>query len=134
MGFIKKPIIIVCNKIDLMAYDSLPTKDKDLIRVICLENKNKIPTSTHNSPNNFICVSTLTEEGLVKAKQLACDSLFNPLVDLTFKDHKMTTIRVQTKKESEDHIKIPENLATTNKKKIVFIKLSGVSKTNQKKK
>merc|ERR1712050_639722 len=87
---------------------------------ICLENKNttknKIPTSTHNSPNNFICVSTLTEEGLVEAKQLACDSLLDPLVDLTSKDHKMTTIRVQTKKE------------------IVFTKLAEVSKTNQKKK
>merc|ERR1712113_953815 len=132
--FNKKPIIIVCNKIDLMAYDSLLTKDKDLIRAICLENKNRIPTSTHNSPNNFICVSTLTEEGLVEAKQLACDSLLDPLVDLTSKDHKMTTIRVQTKKESEHHIKIPENSATTNEKKILFIKLSEVSKTNQKKK
>merc|ERR1712060_80370 len=129
--FIKKPIIIVCNKIHLMAYDSLPTNDKDLIRVICLENKNKIPTSTHNSPNNFICVSTLTEKGLVKTKQLACDSLFNPLVDLTSKDYKMTTIRTQTKKESEDHIKTPDNPVTTNKKKIVFKKLSEVSKTNQ---
>merc|ERR1712039_725557 len=45
-----------------------------------------------------------------------------------------TTIRAQTKKESEDHIKIPENSVTTNKKKIVFKKLSEVSKTNQKKK
>merc|ERR1712113_858214 len=91
--------------------------DKDLIRAICLENKNKIPTSTHNSPNNFVCVSTLTEEGLVEAKQLACDSL----ADLTSKDHKMTTIRVQTKKESEHHIKIPENSATTNEKKKYYL-------------
>merc|ERR1712113_289064 len=136
--FNKKPIIIVCNKIDLMAYDSLLTKNKDLIRVICLENKNtnknKIPTSNTNSPSNFICVSTLTEKGLVEAKQLACDSLLNPLVDLTSKDHKMTTIRVQTKKESEHHIKIPENSATTNEKKYYLLNCQRFQKQTKKRK
>merc|ERR1712113_547142 len=134
--FNKKPIIIVCNKIDIISYDSLPTSDKDLIRTICLKAKNtyknKVPTSPVNVVNDILCVSTLTEEGLVEAKQIACDTSFNPFVDPIFKDHRMTTIRYQTKNENEHYIKMLENSATTEKKNLK--NLSGVSKKIQKKK
>merc|ERR1712113_571363 len=134
--FNKKPIIIVCNKIDIISYDSLLTNNKDLIRTICLKvkntYKNKIPTSPVNVANDILCVSTLTEQGLVKTKQIACDTSFNPFVDPIFKDHRMTTIRYQTKNENEHYIKMLENSATTEKKK--FKNLSGVSKKIQKKK
>jgi len=78
--FINKPVIIVLNKIDVRRLDSLPPQDRELI------------ASLSEDGADVVEMSTLTEEGVQKVKQIAFDKLLAQRVENKMKGKKVNDV------------------------------------------
>ncbi|KAI8527154.1 hypothetical protein RHMOL_Rhmol12G0053800 [Rhododendron molle] len=86
--FMNKPLIIVCNKIDLQPLDGLSEEDMKLV----IEMKSEaIKTMIGQGGDDtddvgvLFTMSTLTEDGVIAVKNAACERLLNQLVELKMK-------------------------------------------------
>lgn len=61
--FTNKPLMVVCNKIDIVPLEELSEENKEALKIFEKEN---IPV---------MCMSTVTDEGIMEVKQTACDTL-----------------------------------------------------------
>ncbi|KAK1260651.1 Nucleolar GTP-binding protein 1 [Acorus gramineus] len=86
--FMNKPLIIVCNKIDLQALDGLSEEDKKLVEEMKSEAA-KTVIGQVGDDGVLLTMSTLTEEGVMSVKNAACERLLNQRVDLKMKSKKM---------------------------------------------
>lgn len=68
--FAKKPLIVVCNKIDVVKIEDLDTNFQDLFESFKSQNIPVIP------------MSTLTETGVMQVKEEACDMLLSHRIEL----------------------------------------------------
>ncbi|KAK1307734.1 Nucleolar GTP-binding protein 1 [Acorus calamus] len=86
--FMNKPLIIVCNKIDLQPLDGLSEEDKKLVEEMKSEAA-KTVIGQVGDDGVLLTMSTLTEEGVMSVKNAACERLLNQRVDLKMKSKKM---------------------------------------------
>eukprot|EP00252_Welwitschia_mirabilis_P009746 TRINITY_DN22597_c0_g1_i1.p1 TRINITY_DN22597_c0_g1~~TRINITY_DN22597_c0_g1_i1.p1 ORF type:complete len:673 (-),score=112.61 TRINITY_DN22597_c0_g1_i1:311-2329(-) len=89
--FAKKPLIVVCNKIDLQPLESLPDEDKRLIAEMKAEASKTItgPQSNGEDDGVLLSMSTLKEEGIVSVKNAACERLLDQRVEIKMKSKKL---------------------------------------------
>jgi nucleolar GTP-binding protein len=94
--FSKKPILLVCNKIDTMKPDDFPIKSRILLDSVCKEKKELSDhTSINGSKNNkfdLLYMSTLTETGVMAVKKIACDKLLKSIIEFKIKGKKKKKI------------------------------------------
>ncbi|KAJ3674876.1 hypothetical protein LUZ60_005492 [Juncus effusus] len=87
--FMNKPLMVVCNKIDLQPIDGLSDQDKKLIE----EMKSEAMKTTGNGSNEedqvLVKMSTLTDEGVITVKNTACDRLLDQRVEKKMNSNKM---------------------------------------------
>ncbi|KAJ0237607.1 GTP binding domain-containing protein [Hirschfeldia incana] len=69
--FVNKPLVIVCNKTDLVSVESLSEEDLKLIEEMKGGNEEVV----------VLNMSTLTEEGVVAVKNVACEKLLDQRVE-----------------------------------------------------
>ncbi|XP_058088720.1 nucleolar GTP-binding protein 1-like [Magnolia sinica] len=89
--FMNKPLIIVCNKIDLQPLDGLPEEDIKLVSEMKAEAA-KTVIGLGGEPNDdgvLLTMSTLTEDGVIAVKNAACERLLNQRVELKMKSKKI---------------------------------------------
>ncbi|XP_077215397.1 nucleolar GTP-binding protein 1-like [Tasmannia lanceolata] len=89
--FMNKPLIIVCNKIDLQPLDGLSEEDTKLISEMKAEAA-KTVIGQGGEPDDsgvLLTMSTLTEDGVIAVKNAACERLLNQRVELKMKSKKI---------------------------------------------
>lgn len=89
--FMNKPLIIVCNKIDLHPLDSLSEEDMKLVMEMKSEAM-KTVVAQGGEPNDegvLLTMSTLTDEGVIAVKNSACERLLNQRVVTKMKSKKI---------------------------------------------
>ncbi|KAA8533100.1 hypothetical protein F0562_033367 [Nyssa sinensis] len=90
--FMNKPLIIVCNKTDLQPLDGISEDDKKLVMEMKAEAMKTVigqggePTSDEGV---LLTMSTLTEEGVISVKNVACERLLDQRVELKMKSKKI---------------------------------------------
>ncbi|XP_059648966.1 nucleolar GTP-binding protein 1-like [Cornus florida] len=90
--FMNKPLIIVCNKIDMQPLDGISEEDKKLVMEMKAEAMKTVigqggePTGDEGV---LLTMSTLTEEGVIAVKNAACERLLNQRVELKMKSKKI---------------------------------------------
>ncbi|KNA07116.1 hypothetical protein SOVF_174800 [Spinacia oleracea] len=90
--FMNKPLIIVCNKTDLLAFDHIPEEDKKLVLDMKAEALKTVIGQGGEATNEegvLLTMSTLTEEGVMAVKNAACDRLLDQRVELKMKSKKI---------------------------------------------
>lgn len=89
--FMNKPLVIVCNKIDIQPLDGLPEDDMKLIMEMKAEAmKTLIAQGVEASDEGvLLSMSTLTEDGVIAVKNAACERLLNQRVEVKMKSKKM---------------------------------------------
>eukprot|EP01018_Ginkgo_biloba_P006451 Gb_00431 [translate_table: standard] len=92
--FANKPLIVVCNKIDLQPLESLPEEDMELVAemkseaaktVLGLHGDHKMEVDD----GVLLSMSTLKEEGVIAVKNAACERLLEQRVELKMKSKKI---------------------------------------------
>ncbi|XP_065206622.1 nucleolar GTP-binding protein 1 [Planococcus citri] len=78
--FTNKPLMVVCNKIDIVPLSELSDENKEALTVFEKEN---IPV---------LSMSTMTDEGIMEVKQTACDTLLTYRVENKVHAKKLDTI------------------------------------------
>jgi len=78
--FANKPVLLVCNKIDVVRFENLKEEDKELINSLCRDGVELVP------------MSTATEEGVSAVKELACKRLLEHRVEAKLKGKKTNDI------------------------------------------
>jgi len=103
--FTNKPVIIVLNKIDVRAVESLSKDDQELLK------------SISTADVDVVRMSTLTEEGVMNVKQIACDKLLAQRIEVKMKGKKVNDIlnrlHLATPKPRDDRERppvIPESI------------------------
>lgn len=90
--FMNKPLIIVCNKTDLLPLDKLPEEDMKLVMEMKAE-ATKTVIGQGGEPINddgvLLAMSTLNEEGVIAVKNAACERLLDQRVELKMKSKKI---------------------------------------------
>lgn len=89
--FMDKPLIIVCNKIDLQPLDSLSEEDMKLV-VEMKSEAMKTVVAQGGEPNDegvLLTMSTLTDDGVIAVKNSACERLLNQRVVTKMKSKKI---------------------------------------------
>ncbi|KAL0907425.1 hypothetical protein M5K25_021836 [Dendrobium thyrsiflorum] len=89
--FMNKPLIIVCNKIDLQPLDGLPEEDVKLVMEMKAE-AIKAVVAQGGEPNDegvLLTMSTLTDDGVISVKNAACERLLNQRVEMKMKSKKI---------------------------------------------
>ncbi|KAI0493515.1 hypothetical protein KFK09_023633 [Dendrobium nobile] len=89
--FMNKPLIIVCNKIDLQPLDGLSEEDMKLVMEMKAE-AIKAVVAQGGEPNDegvLVTMSTLTDDGVISVKNAACERLLNQRVEMKMKSKKI---------------------------------------------
>ncbi|KAH0451538.1 hypothetical protein IEQ34_018837 [Dendrobium chrysotoxum] len=89
--FMNKPLIIVCNKIDLQPLDGLSEEDMKLVMEMKAE-AIKAVVAQGGEPNDegvLLTMSTLTDDGVISVKNAACERLLNQRVEMKMKSKKI---------------------------------------------
>ncbi|XP_020111524.1 nucleolar GTP-binding protein 1 [Ananas comosus] len=89
--FMNKPLIIVCNKIDLQPLEGLSEEDKKLVMEMKAEAM-KAAAAQGGAPNDegvLVTMSTLTDEGVMAVKNAACERLLDQRVEVKMKSKKI---------------------------------------------
>ncbi|KMZ73595.1 putative Nucleolar GTP-binding protein [Zostera marina] len=89
--FMNKPLLIVCNKIDLQSLDKIPEDDHKLVMEMKSE-ATKTLLGLGGDPNDdgvLLTMSTLTEDGVSAVKNAACERLLNQRVEVKMKSKKI---------------------------------------------
>lgn len=89
--FMNKPLIIVCNKVDLQPMEGLSEDDMKLVMEMKAE-ATKTVVAQGGDPNEegvLLTMSTLTEDGVIVVKNAACERLLNQRVEMKMKSKKM---------------------------------------------
>ncbi|KAJ8640125.1 hypothetical protein MRB53_016819 [Persea americana] len=102
--FMNKPLIIVCNKIDLQPLDGLPEEDMKLVEEMKAEAAKPIigQGGEPDEDNVLLTMSTLTDDGVIAVKNAACERLLNQRVELKMKSKKMIDCK------NRFHVAIPK--------------------------
>ncbi|XP_037071939.1 LOW QUALITY PROTEIN: nucleolar GTP-binding protein 1-like [Pollicipes pollicipes] len=78
--FANKPLLVVCNKSDVMTLEELPAEKKALLE----------PLTKHEVP--IMTMSTVTEDGVIDVKKEACEKLLAHRVEVKIKTRKVNDI------------------------------------------
>lgn len=92
--FMNKPLIIVCNKIDLQPLDALSEEDKKLVMDMKAEAAKTI-VAHGGEPNDdgvLLSMSTLTDDGVIAVKNAACERLLDQRVEIKMNSKRMSTV------------------------------------------
>ncbi|KAK6180820.1 hypothetical protein SNE40_008803 [Patella caerulea] len=95
--FTNKPLIIVINKIDILTMDDLPPEKKELF------------TEFEESSIPIICMSTLTEVGVMEVRSEACDRLLIQRVESKIRSKKVQGVAHRLR------VAMPEKRDTTER-------------------
>lgn len=113
--FNNKPTFVVINKIDVQRLSTLEAERADLVRAIIEESNGKI---------QLVEISTFTEEGIMEARNAACDALLAMRLETKAKGQKMNTIlnrlhvsQPKARDEVERKPFIPDSVANGLRKK-----------------
>uniref|UniRef100_A0A0D6QVZ2 Nucleolar GTP-binding protein 1 n=1 Tax=Araucaria cunninghamii TaxID=56994 RepID=A0A0D6QVZ2_ARACU len=90
--FANKPLIVVCNKIDLQPLESLPEEDMKLIeemRAEAAKNMGGLYGNQGGDDGVLVSMSALKEEGLNAVKNAACERLLEQRVEVKMKSKKI---------------------------------------------
>jgi nucleolar GTP-binding protein len=79
--FANKPLVIVANKTDLVAWDDLETEKREMIEELA-----------KTSGATLLQMSSVAEEGIAEVKQRACDLLLSRRVEIKLKSKKLTGV------------------------------------------
>ncbi|CAF2082370.1 unnamed protein product [Brassica napus] len=79
-SFANKPLVIVCNKTDLVSVESLSGEDLKLIEEMKVGNEEAV----------VLNMSTLTEEGVMAVKNAACERLLDQRVEEKMKSRRVS--------------------------------------------
>ncbi|XP_028127676.1 nucleolar GTP-binding protein 1-like [Camellia sinensis] len=88
-----KPLIIVCNKTDLQPLDGISEEDMKLVMEMKSEAMKTVIGQGGDSTNDeevLLTMSTLTEDGVIAVKNVACERLLNQRVELKMKSKKIS--------------------------------------------
>ncbi|XP_008807072.2 nucleolar GTP-binding protein 1-like [Phoenix dactylifera] len=89
--FMNKPLLIVCNKIDLQPLEGLPEDDMKLVMDMKAE-AIKTVIAQGGEPNDegaLLTMSALTDDGVIAVKNAACERLLNQRVEIKMKSKKI---------------------------------------------
>ncbi|XP_042864011.1 nucleolar GTP-binding protein 1-like [Penaeus japonicus] len=81
--FVNKPLIVACNKTDVITLQELKEKSPGKFNLIAALEEEKIP---------ILEMSTLTQDGVMEVKKEACDRLLAQRVDLKMRTKKADSI------------------------------------------
>ncbi|CAN8311247.1 unnamed protein product [Cochlearia groenlandica] len=85
--FLNKPLVIVCNKTDLMPMENISEEDRKLVEEMKAE---AMKTAMGASEDTVLLkMSTLTEEGVMSVKNAACERLLDQRVEAKMKSKKI---------------------------------------------
>ncbi|XP_050223631.1 nucleolar GTP-binding protein 1-like [Mercurialis annua] len=90
--FMNKPLIVVCNKTDLMPLENISEEDRKLVMEMKAEAMKTVfgqggePTEDEGV---LLTMSALTEEGVIAVKNAACERLLDQRVELKMKSKKI---------------------------------------------
>ncbi|XP_074560104.1 nucleolar GTP-binding protein 1 [Curcuma longa] len=90
--FMNKPLVIVCNKIDLQPLEGLPEEDMKLVMEMKDEAVKSIIAQGGDSKDDegvLLTMSTMTDEGVIAVKNAACERLLNQRVEIKMKSKKI---------------------------------------------
>ncbi|MQL81316.1 hypothetical protein Taro_013776, partial [Colocasia esculenta] len=89
--FMNKPLIIVCNKIDLQPLDALSEEDIKLVTEMKAEAAKTVIAEGGEATDErvLLTMSTLTEDGVIAVKNTACERLLNQRVEVKMKSKKI---------------------------------------------
>ncbi|KAJ4772686.1 Nucleolar GTP-binding protein 1 [Rhynchospora pubera] len=89
--FLNKPLMIVCNKIDLQQLNALSEDDKRLVDEMKAEALKTLPIG--GDPNAeqqvLVTMSTLTDEGVINVRNTACERILDQRVEIKMKSKKI---------------------------------------------
>ncbi|XP_010908039.1 nucleolar GTP-binding protein 1 [Elaeis guineensis] len=89
--FMNKPLLIVCNKIDLQPLEGLSEDDMKLVMEMKAE-AIKTVIAQGGEPNDegaLLPMSALTDDGVIAVKNAACERLLNQRVEMKMKSKKI---------------------------------------------
>ncbi|MCO5571624.1 hypothetical protein L7F22_025370 [Adiantum nelumboides] len=92
--FSNKPLLVVCNKVDLQPLETLGEEEKKIIMEMKAEAARcAVAGSAINEPSNadecLLAMSTLSEEGVIAVKNAACERLLQQRVEMKMKSKKI---------------------------------------------
>ncbi|XP_078445675.1 nucleolar GTP-binding protein [Wolffia australiana] len=89
--FMNKPLIIVCNKIDLHPLEALSEEDMKLVMEMKAEAAKTLMVEggEAGAQEVLLSMSTLTEDGVIAVKNSACERLLNQRVEMKMKSKKI---------------------------------------------
>lgn len=90
--FMNKPLIVVCNKTDLLPLDKVSEEDMKLVMEMKAEATKTVIGQGGESINDegvLLAMSTLNEEGVIAVKNAACERLLDQRVEQKMKSKKI---------------------------------------------
>ncbi|CAG7909092.1 unnamed protein product [Brassica rapa] len=85
--FMNKPLVIVCNKTDLMPMENISEEDRKLVEEMKAEAMKTAMGASEEAV--LLKMSTLTEEGVMAVKNAACERLLDQRVEAKMKSKKI---------------------------------------------
>lgn len=97
--FVNKPVLVVVNKIDTVQFAALSAEDRALVEEMASE-AHRVAHGIHGNQDidmadeekTLLSMSTLTEEGVMDVKQVACDRLLTSRVERKLRGKKMPDV------------------------------------------
>ncbi|WOL19213.1 hypothetical protein Cni_G28010 [Canna indica] len=92
--FMNKPLVIVCNKIDLQPLEGLSEEDMKLVMDMKAEAIKSVIAQGGDSNDEgvLLTMSTMTDEGVIAVKNAACERLLNQRVEIKMKSKKINDV------------------------------------------
>ncbi|KAJ8498342.1 hypothetical protein OPV22_008894 [Ensete ventricosum] len=89
--FMNKPLVVVCNKIDLQPLEGLSEEDMKLVMEMKTEAVKTVLAQGGDSNDEevLLTMSTMTDEGVIAVKNAACERLLNQRVEIKMKSKKI---------------------------------------------
>ncbi|XP_064949367.1 nucleolar GTP-binding protein 1-like [Musa acuminata AAA Group] len=89
--FMNKPLIVVCNKIDLQPLEGLSEEDMKFVMEMKTEAIKTVLAQGGDSNDDevLLTMSTMTDEGVIAVKNAACERLLNQRVEIKMKSKKI---------------------------------------------
>lgn len=92
--FANKPLLLVCNKVDLQPLETLAEEDKKIVMDMKAEaakcaTAGSVVDEQPNSDDCLVTMSTLTEEGVIAVKNAACERLLQQRVEIKMRSKKL---------------------------------------------